>query len=363
LRKHDRQLGLKRKFVFYLKARSIEVPKFGDLTMGSGAYSSATITTGVGRSAIAESNMQSFGEANSIEASFPSPQSPCQPVTNTPASSSYSSSRRTPPHNRVAKLGLKFRPGKTSPIAISEKRISVNVQSTPFNTPSPIPSPIVCAELKKKKNPVHYRYSVVNRSRPLRSFSNHKRTAVNKNKAIGVVKSNNISCSRSLSFTASSSHNANNTGSSNMETKTKSKHLESKLHKVGSITSAATSPQFEQQQQQQQQQQQTVFKEDTCGQLSPPLHYSEYKEKSPWRRTSASEGLNGFSVEETLCQTVMGSVKKCYRISDGLECILKVSRVNRGPRDSTIENPAMEVKCTTKYNECLCMYFCTTKNF
>ena len=38
------------------------------------------------------------------------------------------------------------------------------------------------------------------------------------------------------------------------------------------------------------------------------------------------------------------SVKRCLRISDGLECILKVSRINRGRlRDCTIEDPSNEV--------------------
>eukprot|EP00472_Partenskyella_glossopodia_P008104 CAMPEP_0197527730 /NCGR_PEP_ID=MMETSP1318-20131121/22631_1 /TAXON_ID=552666 /ORGANISM="Partenskyella glossopodia, Strain RCC365" /LENGTH=436 /DNA_ID=CAMNT_0043082517 /DNA_START=133 /DNA_END=1443 /DNA_ORIENTATION=+ len=55
--------------------------------------------------------------------------------------------------------------------------------------------------------------------------------------------------------------------------------------------------------------------------------------------------LTGYIVNETLCQTVMGCVKRCLRISDGLECILKVSRINRGRlRDCTIEDPSNEVR-------------------
>ncbi|GAB5370304.1 hypothetical protein AAMO2058_001481100 [Amorphochlora amoebiformis] len=84
------------------------------------------------------------------------------------------------------------------------------------------------------------------------------------------------------------------------------------------------------------------------GSKNVSSNYSrEVKQKEPLRPSKMLD-LKGFRINETLCQTVMGCVKRCTRVSDGLECVLKMSRINQGSSDNTIENPINEVRLLRK---------------
>jgi len=79
---------------------------------------------------------------------------------------------------------------------------------------------------------------------------------------------------------------------------------------------------------------------------SSALNHREQRELKQKQRPRSE--LKGYYVKDTLRQTVMGCVKRCVRLEDGLECVLKISRVNRGSDDNTIENPLKEVMLLKK---------------